>query len=309
MQDPSAFRQQMERQAQEQQQMQEQLEKELSNNEELQKMQKELEEQGYQQQSKDIRPESNNTGDFQYNYQKPTGETAQIQGSMQDGKMQELSQKTSEDEQNIRNALQNNSEFRNLDEELKRQGFNESKLDYTNRGNMTQAKLTYQKGNETANISAELKNMTVTDVKLEKEKKRFWWLLGVAAVVSLIGYAYIRSRRKPKSIIEQEPIIHIDYTKEAQKMLAEAEKLFEHKHEKDAYGKVSEAVRYYCTHKHGEGKELNATETIRLLKRKKHPHEEVSECLAISGLVEFAKYKPDRKDFDRAVELAKKTIS
>jgi hypothetical protein len=311
MQDPNAFKQQMERQAQEQQQMQEQLEKELSQNQDLQEMQRQLESQGYQQQSKSINPESNDSGDFKYDYQKPSGETAQIEGSMKDGKMQELSKKTSEDEENIRNALQNNSEFRNLDEELKRQGFNQTKLDYSNQGNMTEAKLTYQKGNETANISAELRNTTVTDVKLERETGRsYWWIVLVIISAVLAAYYLYQKKRKRHPAAEMPvPAIHIDHTKEALKMLTEAERLFEHNHEKDAYGKVSEAVRYYCTHKFGDGKELNATETIRLMKHRKESPDEISECLAIAGLVEFAKYKPDRKDFERAMELARKTIN
>jgi len=310
MQDSSAVKQQIEEQARKHQQMQEQLERELEQNRALQDMKKQLEEQGYEEQSKDIRPQSNNTGDFQYGYKKQSGETAQISGSMKDGRMQELSKKTSEDERDIMDALQNSSEFRNLNEELTKQGFIQTKLEYSNKGNLTQAKLTYQKGDETANISAELKNMTVTKVKLERESNRsYWWLILIILAVCLAAfYTWQKKRRYNPASEMPQPAVRIDHTREALKMLAEAERLFEHKHEKDAYGKLSEAVRYYCTHKFGEGKELNATETIRLLRHKNLSYGEVSECLSIAGLVEFAKYKPDKKDFERAVELARKVI-
>jgi len=100
----------------------------------------------------------------------------------------------------------------------------------------------------------------------------------------------------------------MDYHAEARKKLDKAKELFKHGQEKDAYSLVSEAIRFFLSHKLGLGKELTATECIRLLKSRKQGHIKVQKCLNLCGLVEFAKYKPDQKDFSEITGLAEKII-
>lgn len=50
-------------------------------------------------------------------------------------------------------------------------------------------------------------------------------------------------------------------------MLAEADSLFSRGMEKDAYEKVSQAVRFYYAHKLGEKRDLSSAELLNILKK------------------------------------------
>jgi hypothetical protein len=97
----------------------------------------------------------------------------------------------------------------------------------------------------------------------------------------------------------------INFKKTALKMLKEADELYNQKRYKDAYAKASEALRFYHSHKYGNRTELTSVETIALLKKHKVKWSNTNKALNLANMVEFAKYKPNRKDFSEIQRLAK----
>jgi len=88
-------------------------------------------------------------------------------------------------------------------------------------------------------------------------------------------------------------------------MLDEAEKLFSERREKDAYEKVSQAVRMYLAKEDGLDKEITSSELIRHLKKKKREWRDVKGCLDMCEWVEFARYKPNKTDFRKIIKTAR----
>jgi len=312
-QDATALKNEMQKQQKEQEELKKEFEKELSDNEQFQDMKKKLEEQGYKQTSKNIDPKTNNTGDFQYNYDKGS-EQAQISGNMQDGKMNSLSKTSTEDEKKFKQMLNNSKDYKKFEQELKAQGFNQSDLTYNTKGNTTNVESLFKNSkNETANISARIFNETVTKVRLEQQKKKNYWYLFILLFILLLSLVlylyrfYTKKNTKNNNVVEKEQK-PFDYFTHSKEMLDKASKYYDEKRYKDAYECASKALRLYFSYKYGSGKEITSTEAIKLLKSKKKPFTNVQKCLNLCGLVEFAKYKPNKKDFDDIVRRAKKEI-
>jgi hypothetical protein len=91
-------------------------------------------------------------------------------------------------------------------------------------------------------------------------------------------------------------------------MIEEAKKLFASGREKDAYEMISYAVRFFWTHKLGHKREMTMTQTLHALKQAGLPINETKKCLDACGMVEFAKYKANRADFGKCVEIAERII-
>ena len=315
-QNTNSIKQQMERQMQEQRQMRENFQKNVENTSEFQRKHQELLNLGYQLKNSSFNPSSNNTGTFRYNYQKPNGETATLKGEMENGTMKNLMSLTQEEKNKILNALRQNKQFQELNKKLNQRGFNQSgvKFDQVS-ANHTKIEINYQnKLGEAKKITADYINQKIENITLEeeKEKRDNWWFLLLIPV--LIGLIWIYKKYFKKSEITEiapemkieEPI---DYRKEAKKMIAKAEKLFKNKKEKDAYEKVSQAIRYYFSNKLKIKKEITNTELLKILEIKKfRNYKEIKSCLDLCTLVEFAKYKANKKDFEKIISIAKKVI-
>ena len=99
--------------------------------------------------------------------------------------------------------------------------------------------------------------------------------------------------------------------REVRRFIEEAEHLFRNGREKDAYEKVSKAIRFYFSHKLGIKRELLNTELMNALKGRTdtETYSKVNKCLDMCGMVEFAKYRANREDFDKIVAMAKELIA
>src|SRR5665811_601600 len=95
-QDMQNIKQEMERQQQEQQQMENELKGRIENKSEFQEMKNELQKQGYAPTGQEIKPESNDTGNFNYTFKKGD-ESANISGRMNAGKMENIQEQSTED--------------------------------------------------------------------------------------------------------------------------------------------------------------------------------------------------------------------
>ncbi|MBW2964490.1 hypothetical protein KY363_03445 [Candidatus Woesearchaeota archaeon] len=316
-QDAGALKQEMQNQRDEFRQQQQEIAKQLQEDPEFQKQDEALRQQGYNLTSGEIDPESNNTGNFKMNYERPDGETASLSGRMENGSMQQMSKQSSEMEKQMMQQLMQDERYQNMSKQLAEQGFNQTDVKYDLLGNQTQAQLQYERPNgQKANITADFVNSTVTDVRMEKEEETDYKRIGFFAILIamllaaayLVYRKYFRKNEQTGGADTHETEKPVDYRKESRKMLDEARKLFGAGKEKDAYELVGRAVRFYYTHKLGYRKELTNTQTIKNLREHKLPHSDVQKCLNMCGMVEFAKYKANRKDFDIIFEIGESVV-
>ncbi len=166
--------------------------------------------------------------------------------------------------------------------------------------------------------TGQLKKEMEKEMQQQKEESNNpWWLLlliplaGVIATGWFILDKYIKKTgRGGMQPLAVESGLSGDHVSEARRMIEEAEDLFRNDRKKDAYEKVSKAIRFYFSYKLGIKRELLNSELMNALKGRADADtcSKVNECLDLCGMVEFAKYKTNQEDFDRIVEMAKEVI-
>lgn len=303
-QDSSALKDQIEQQLQEEQQQQQEFEQNLLNNQDFQNYSQELQDQGYSLSDKKLDSVSNDTGSFNLTYENQQGETATLQGSMEDGELKDVQKQTAEDRKEMMDALNQSETFQKYLEELQKEGYNQTSVNYEQQGNTTKMELTYENAeNETATITATFEDKELKDVQLSKQENLdplLWSIPFLIGIILLFLYIYLRYQRKKTSA---EPLSQtlvkkpFDYKGEARRLLLEAEDLYKQKLYKDAYGKAGQALRLYLSYEHGLKRELTNDEVVRFLKTKQHPYSEIKQCFDLCNLVEFAKYTANDTDF------------
>ncbi len=170
-------------------------------------------------------------------------------------------------------------------------------------------------------ISAEVINGTIQNVKIENSdkendysKKYLWlWLLVLFIALLLVSYFiykkyYKKIKKEIKETIQMTKEKQFDYKKEAIKLLDKAKDLFEKGKYKDAYEKVGQAIRLYLSYKYGLKREVTNDEIIKYLKNKNKEVKLIKRCFDLCSLVEFAKYKANKKDFEKIVGLGEEII-
>ena len=316
-QNAGAIKDEMHKEMQKQQQMVEEFQKQLAENPEFQKKHHELLNKGYNLTNASVNPVSNNTGDFELGYQKPDGSTARLAGNMQNGSMQEMVSRTSEDESAMMQALEQNPEFQRLDEQLRDGGFERGSTVFDQISqNHTRITVPYEnEDGEKRVIHADYINGTIRDVAIVGESGRGghpWWILLSILMLTVIGWFVYGRYSNRGGAVDVQPLQNpakVDYVAISRAMIGDARNLFECGEEKEAYKKVSQAVRSYVSYKFGANIEITAVEAIHLLKRRDQDFRMVKECLDRCGSVEFAKVQPDRADFERVVEIADEVVS
>ena len=315
-QDSSALKQQMENQIKEQEAMKQEFQKKLAQNQEFQKEHQELLNQGYNLTDANFNPSSNNTGDFELKYQKPNGEQASLSGEMNNGKLENLQKDTPETRQELFNRLHENKQFQEYQKQLQKQGYSRQNTEISQQRDKTTVKVNYaNQNNETANITAEAVNNTIQNVELQKtetQKQDYWWILLVLLLLAVLGYlAYKKFSKKPKSpgiIIKKKEEKTFDYKSESIRLIEKAERLFEQKRYKDAYGIAGQASRLFLSYENRLNKEITNDEIINFLREHKKGWKEAKECFDLCSLVEFAKYEANKTDFNKIIKQAKKII-
>lgn len=318
-QDMSSIKQEMQQQMQAQEAMEKQLQQVIENSTDFQRMAQQLQQQGYNLSNSSINPVSNTSGSFEYNYQKDN-KTAYIRGDVNNSTLQNLSKWTAEDQEKLKQMLEQNPEFKSLQSALQQQGYNLSSSQLTaptdNKSSFSYQYLNSE--NKTGTIQGEIDtNGTVTQIQLKKEESNSWTtililiLLAIAAVVCGL-YVYNRYLRKQKAALMESKIVikPVNPVEEALRMLQQAKELFRAGEGKEAYTKVSEALRLYFKHALKAEKEMSGMEVVNALKTRGNGEytSRARECLALCDLVEFAKYRPNEKDFNRIVEIAMQLI-
>jgi len=315
-QDSSALKKQMQDQLKQQQEMKDEFQKQLASNKDFQKEHQEMINKGFNLTSADVNPTSNNTGDFKLNYEKSNGEQASLQGMMNNGSMQNIRKDTPETREAMKKSLEENPDFKKYEDELKKQGYERKDISMTQEENKTNVQVNYlNKNNETATISAEMENNTVDKVELNlnnvSKTNNFWTWLILVVIGVLIYFIYVKRKKKvlAKPSVEKKPKKPFDYLKESNKLIAEGKDLFENKEFKDAYGKIGQAIRLYLSYKYKLEKEITSDELLSFLRKNNKTIPGLNDCFDTCSLVEFAKYKANKTDFDKIVKTAEKIVN
>jgi hypothetical protein len=315
-QDSQALKEQMEKQIKEQESKEKEFEENLFNNSEFQENHQDLKEQGYNVKEMDINPETNDTGDFEIKYQNEKGEEATMSGSMENGEIENLQKQTAEDRRQMLESLNQSEKYQDFLEQLEEEGFNQTAINFNQNGNITNLEISYEnEKNETVTIKAEFEDNELIEVSLEKEEQRnqlIWILMIITFIFSIILYILLKKYMRETKEFEPDSISYkksFNYKIEADKLLKEAERLFKKKKYKDAYGKAGQALRLYLSYENGLKKEMTNDDVIKYLKHKNKSYKDIKKCFDLCSLVEFAKYKENKKDFDEILKITGKTIT
>ncbi len=178
-QDMQNLKQEMEHQQQNYQKMQNELGNRIENNSEFTRMKEELEKQGYNLTSKDIRPSSNTSGEFNYSFNK-NNETANISGKMDNGTMETINKQSSEDVKRLQQLIESNATFRQMQSSLIDRGYNLSDKKIDLKSNISRFEYKYndsqsREASITGNVSYEGE---IKDISLKEEQTPLpYWLL------------------------------------------------------------------------------------------------------------------------------------
>ncbi len=299
------------------------LDERVSSDEDFKEAEKRLEDEGFKVDKKEFSGlDSRNETEFNYQYKRADGETANITGDVRNGEVSDVEMKSSVLEKKVMDALSKDDDFKRLDDELRSKGFEKEgfELDYFKK-NESSFSATYSHANETVNITGNVQliadDVRVSDIKIEDERTLFdklkiplLLLLVLAGVYSY--WRYLGRTVEVEDVTESAAVVKpINARKEAMKLIRKAEKMYGSGKKREAYTTVSHGVRLYfkyviCSEKD----ELTTAEILRYV-RGKEKDEYIGwlkECFALCDLVKFAKYKPNDKDFDRVVGLSKKCV-
>lgn len=314
-QDSSALKQQMQQQAQDQAKAKEDFKKQLEQNQQLQEEHQKMLDKGYEMKDMEMNPTENNSGDFKMKYEKENGNEAEISGEMENNELKNLQSITQEEMTDAMNQLEQNEDFQNIQEQLQKENFQAKEPSITKENNQTEIKMEYtNEKNETATITAKIENQAVEEVKLEKENSysilKILFILFILLIIIFVTYkTYQKYNPKPEEIIPQiKKEKPYNYKKASKQLLAKSKKLFEQKEYKDAYESASQAIRLFLNHKNKLEKETTNDEIIKHLKSKNQNTSKLKNCLDTCSLVEFAKYNPNKKDFNKITTFAESLI-
>jgi hypothetical protein len=300
---------QMQKEIQEKNQLKKDFENNLKNKQEFKEKENELTKEGYKQTNSDYNSINSTNGEFKIKYENNQGQKQEITGSLKNNSINKI--KSTLDDQKLLDMLRQNEKFKEYDSILQNKSFTESSNKVSTNENITNIKIEYKnQKNKTATITASIKNNTITKVNLDKPLSVFWIFLIIIMLI-LISYLIFKYKLSKRPINEQKQTIskkQVNYKKLAQEMLEKSKKEFNKKNYKDAYSLASSTVKFFYSHKLDLKKELTNSELILNLKEKKIQFEKTRKCLNICGLVEFAKYKPNKKDFDKIIKIAEMII-
>ncbi len=312
-QDSSALKKQIQEEQQEQEQMNKEFEKNLAANSDFQKENQGLQSRGYNITGSKLMPTSNDTGNFSIQYNNSRGETAQLSGEMRNGSMKNLQSFTDQDRENLLDKLEQDKDFKRYSGQLESEGFGQESPVFSHQQNKTEITMNYRNSdNETASIKAEFTGDNITNVTLQKDdiqrSHRWMWLwlllIPFAAVAAYLVYVKHHKRQpgaEKEALPDENPF---DHAAEANMMLKNAQLLFKKKQYKDAYGTAGQALRLFLSYENNLKKELTNDDIISHLKKSSSDYKDAKACFDLCSLVEFAKYKANKTDFDRIIGYA-----
>ena len=143
----------------------------------------------------------------------------------------------------------------------------------------------------------------------ELETNLLWivpFIIGVIAVGILISKKQSKTKLKPVTkipIVVKNDSYTISYGDLTREMLNEAKNLYDEELFKDAHEKLSQAIRFYYSHRLYNGTEMTNMDTLQLLRKQNIPEfDSILNYLNMCEMIEFAKNPTQRKNFFSAIE-------
>ena len=164
-QDSEALREKFKDDVEQSQQAEQQFKEELLKDETFEKLNQELQEDGYELTDAVFNTESNDTGNFTLDYQNSQGEWANLQGSMNDGQLDELKKQTQASQEAMNENLRSSEAFQELDQQLLDEGFVETGTEFDSE-NLIPSEDSTGGGSESANQN--LRHFNILQVTLNK---------------------------------------------------------------------------------------------------------------------------------------------
>ena len=317
-QDSSALKQQMQQQLQQQEQTQKEFEKQLAANSEFSKQHNQLLQKGYNVTSSNIEPVSNSTGSFEVQYKNEDGKWATLQGQMNNGTVTEIKQQSQEQQEKLLEKLKQSKQYQEFDKQLTTNGFSQKNIEFQQDENKTSIVVEYQdKDQNKATITGIFENEQIKSVTLNKNSSFSFdlsWIIAIiisVIVASVVAFFFAKKllRKKPMETIPV-PKKHtskpFDYLTESKKMMSKAQQHYSKEEYKDAFGIAGQAIRLFLSYNIGQKREMTNKELIQIIPEEKYPVNEISECLKMTEVVEFAKAESTEEDFARVVSLFEK---
>jgi len=316
-QDSSALKKQLEAQNQQLQAQKKLMKKTLEQNKRIQQEHKKMLDKGYKLSNMEMNPDKNNSGNFKMSYKKENGDKAQISGRINKNKIENLQTNSEEEKQQALKKLQENKDFQKIQKKLSKEKFSPTKTSVKKINNKTQIKIQYtNEKNQTATTTATIKNQTIENVKLEKENSSNTNYLTIIIIILILiatGFIIYKRYQKKKELQNiQTPTPTkpkpYNYKLVSRKLLTKSKKLFQEKKYKDAYESASQAIRIFLSYSNGLKKETTSDEIIRHLKTKNIKTSKLKNTLDTCSMVEFAKYSPNKSDFNKIISFAETLI-
>ncbi|MEA3229539.1 MAG: hypothetical protein U9P44_01365 [archaeon] len=290
----------------------------LAGDVEFNEARRDLEKQGYEMKETSFDGlDKNNKTEFRSNFKSADGKSANVTGSVEDGVVSDVGHISDDDISDIREALENSEEYDKVKEMLESKNMSlpaalevepiKNNMTTVRQGNVTAKVLV--SGNETKVLSVDF-----DDGRTLFDKLKFPFAVLVLLVLVVSYYLYLK-RNTGDACGDVISSFHrkrkVNPRRAALAMLTRSEKLFEEGKMKEAYTGVSKAVRFYFRHVLGlEDKgEFTSADAVRLLRDSEYKDISVAkECFSICDLVKFAKYKPNRNDFEKVLALGRKIV-
>ena len=318
-QDSNALKQEIQEQIQTENKLQQELEKHIISNEEFQELHQQLIQEGYEITQGSLNPISNSTGDFEVNYENEQGKWAKIQGNVEKGAMTDIQKQTQEERDTLLSHLREDPTFQEYEGQLTREGFIEQDIEFVyDKDETTSISIIYQDQDiRTATIQTTFVDKKLTEINLDKPGKDSLWWTYVLAILSIVIVAYLLNKkfRTEKKILKEPEIKEMlqtkpfDHVLESQNLIQNAKEDFDTKRYKDAYGKISQAVRLFLSYELNLNQEMTNENILSHLENTQYSIDEIRECFNISSLVEFARGEINKEEFEIITTLAEDLIN
>lgn len=141
-------------------------------------------------------------------------------------------------------------------------------------------------------------------------KKRDYsiWIILIILLIILTAL-YIKKHKHEGKIMKKVKTKKETNKSIMKKMIIEAKNLFNKGEEKEAYEKMSHILRLYYANKLGIKREITNKELLKILSRKKPKnYKDVKKCIEVCNLVQFAKHKTNKKEFEQIIKVVEELI-
>jgi hypothetical protein len=323
-QDSYALKQQIQKQVEEQEQIKKEFEKQLLSNKDFINKHQQLLENGYNITNSILNPISNNTGNFDIQYENTDRKWAKLQGNMKNGTITALKQQTQVRQENLLEKLKENTTFQQFHNQLVKEGFSQNNTNFQDKENENETTIiTLQyanQKNDNAKIIANFENDNIKTITLEDNNSSdssnpILLILSVLAIVSAITVYFVIKKllkKKTFTIKDSSPIPKIksfEHVIESKKLITQAQKYYDQRKYKEAFGTAGKAIRLFLSYDSGLKREITSEELIRLIQKNDYPIDIIRECLKITDLVEFAKSNATEDDFKKILSLFNKLLN